>query len=349
MVGRICTAAAHQSGEDENAFEQLRSVFPTRCPYQAALRISEVDVLPTEKGEFRAELTQINFNKLWMQRGRENLPHVVVGTVNSTRKAISFLTKEQEMIYCGRPVLPGSIIVHRSGSQHRRNAANRNWGSMSLANDDFDAACKVITGCEIPNETFGFVVQPDPEIMSRLLQVHETVGMIAGTTPEIFAMSEVGRSLEQQLIHLMIRCLTDSICPTMSTGYRRHNLIVARLEEFLETRSDEPLYLAEICAAIGVAERTLRAACEEHLGMGPIRYLTLRRMHLARRALLRADPLKATVTQIATDYGFWELGRFSVAYRALFGESPLDSLRLPSDERPVPLNRPSSLAGLICR
>ena len=81
--------------------------------------------------------------------------------------------------------------------------------------------------------------------------------------------------------------------------------------------------------------------------MGPIRYLTLRRMHLARRALLGADPSKATVTQIATDYGFWELGRFSVAYRALFGESPSDSLRMPFVERSALVNRPSSLAGFI--
>ena len=44
--------------------------------------------------------------------------------------------------------------------------------------------------------------------------------------------------------------------------------------------------------------------------MGPIRYLRLRRMHLARRALLLADPAVVAVTDIATEYGFWELGRF---------------------------------------
>ena len=65
--------------------------------------------------------------------------------------------------------------------------------------------------------------------------------------------------------------------------------------------------------------------------MGPIRYLTLRRMHLVRRALLRADS-STTVTRIATDHGFWELGRFSVAYRTLFGETPSESLRRPSDK-----------------
>ena len=69
--------------------------------------------------------------------------------------------------------------------------------------------------------------------------------------------------------------------------------------------------------------------------MGPTRYLWLRRMHLARRALRMADPAATTVTEVATSYGFWELGRFSVAYRSLFGQSPSASLRQgPDDPRP---------------
>jgi AraC-like DNA-binding protein len=141
-----------------------------------------------------------------------------------------------------------------------------------------------------------------------------------------------------------VRCLAEGAAVEPTAGSRRHDTIVARFEQFLEANPDRPLYLPEICAAIGVAERTLRASCEEHLGMGPIRYLTLRRMHLVRQALLRSDPSKATVTRIVTDHGFWELGRFSVAYRMLFGESPSQSLRRLAEQPDVHLNRPSSIA-----
>jgi AraC-like DNA-binding protein len=317
--------------------------FSDPFPYQAALRISDVEVFPTAKGQFQAELRQINLKQLWMQHGHENLPHIVAGTVSPVRKAITFLTKEREMVYCGQDVLPGSIIIQRTDTQHRRNGADRHWGSMSLPHDVLHAAFKALSGREYSEAALGFILRPDLDLMSRLLKAHETVGNIAETMPDILEMPEALRALEHQLVHLMIRCMCTHLSSAASAGERRHDLIVARFEAFLEANSNEPLYLTEICAAVGVSERTLRVVCEEHLGMGPIRYLSLRRMHLVRRALLRADPSTTTVTRIATDHGFWELGRFSVAYRSLFGDSPSDSLRRRSADRPGVANLPSSL------
>ena len=107
--------------------------------------------------------------------------------------------------------------------------------------------------------------------------------------------------------------------------------IIARFEDFVSAKQYRPIYMAEICAAIGVSERTLRICCQQQLGMAPIHYLWQRRMYLARRCLQNADPAARTVTEIATEHGFWELGRFSVEYRALFGESPSATLRRSPD------------------
>ena len=317
-------------------------------PYicQMAIQAAEVEIYPTTRGKFHSDITQIGLNRLWMQRFHQQLAQVNSVTIRPGRKVIGFLTKEHQptLQHCGMDVSAGAIIVNDFDTIHQRSGVDFYYGAMSLPLDDFDAAAKAISGYEFPGTTLKHLVRPSPALMSRLLELHKMVGQIAETTPYILELPEVIQALEQQLIHLMIRCLTDGLPSRMTLGNQRHDTIVAKFEEYLEANPNTPLYLPEICAAIGAAERTLRVACEQHLGMGPIRYLSLRRMHLVRRALLQADPSTTTITRIATDHGFWELGRFSVTYRALFGETPSVTLRRPSNDRRVLLNRPSSLA-----
>jgi AraC-like DNA-binding protein len=317
--------------------------------YQSAFRSVEVELFPSAKGKFYAELTQVSMSRLWMHGAHEDLPRIYVGAVKPHRAAIGFLTKPNQppMLHCGMAVSPGDIIINDTDMMHRRTAANCDWGSMSLPKNDLDATFQAITGHEYAGSRFKHLVKPAPDLMSRLLKIHGMVDQLAKTMPDILSLPEVERALEQELILTMIRCVTGGEPNSMTAGSRRHDKIIVRFENFLETHADQPVYLAEICAAIGVAERTLRVACAEHLGMGPIRFLSLRRMHLVHRALLQADPSMKTVTQVATDYGFWELGRFSVAYRGLFGESPSESLRRPSDERSLRLNRPKMMAARV--
>jgi AraC-like DNA-binding protein len=312
--------------------------------YQSAIRAADIEVLPTAKGVFHAELTQVSLDRLWMQRAHETLPRVFVGSISADRKAIGFLTKANQpaMQHRGMDVAVGDIIVNNAELVHRRTKAQCDWGSMSLTPDDLNTTCLAITGREFSGSSLKPLIRPSYSLMSRLLKLHEMVGQIAKTTEYLLELPEVARALENELIHLMVRCLTEGEFAGMTPGGRRHDAIVARFEEFLEANPGQPLYLTEICTAIGVAERTLRVCCEQHLGMGPIRYLSLRRMHLVRRELLRTDASKSTVTQIVTDNGFWELGRFAVAYRELFGETPSESLRRPSDGGLKSLKRPSS-------
>jgi len=106
----------------------------------------------------------------------------------------------------------------------------------------------------------------------------------------------------------------------------QHAIVMRRFRRVVEENPEEPLYIPEICKAIRVSPRALLLCCQEHLGMGPKRYLLLRRMHLARRALRQATPGTTSVTEIATRHGFWQLGRFAVKYHSLFGESPSATL-----------------------
>ena len=52
----------------------------------------------------------------------------------------------------------------------------------------------------------------------------------------------------------------------------------------------------------------------------------LRRLNMVRSALRRA-PATANVAEIAFGYQFFALGRFAIAYRAIFGETPSTTLQ----------------------
>jgi len=305
--------------------------FSDPVPYQAAIRAADVEVYPTTAGHFQAQLTQINLDRLWMQRFRETLPKVDASTIRPGRRVIGFLTdaNQASVQNCGTEFSPQEIVISRGDEMHHRTSGDYRFGAMSLTTDDFDAACKAVVGHEVAVDKLKQVVRPSPHLMLRLTKLHRIVGQMAETAPDVLDLPEVSRAFEQQLVHVVVRCMTEGISSTITAAGRRHDVIISRFMEFLEANPNTPLYLPEICAAVGAAERTLRAACEQHLGMGPIRYLALRRMHLVRRTLLHATPLTTTVTKIATDHGFWEMGRFSGAYRALFGEPPSATLQRP--------------------
>jgi len=309
-------------------------------PYQTVVRAAEMEVFITTEGERRAELTQINLHRLWMQRGWETLPRVFHCAASARRSTIVFLEdgKPGTISQTGRELSSAATIIDGVGATHD----HRSFGpraSVSLTSEVLAEARNVLNACESPLPAAIHLIRPEPALMARLLLLHERAARLGVTAPKALAQPEVAKSLERALIDAMIQCMATSSLE-MRTAARRHAEIIARLEDLLAANHDRPLYLAEICATTGVSERTLRVCCHEHLGMGPVRYLWLRRMHLARAALVRADPASATVTSIATDHGFWELGRFSVEYRTLFGESPSVSLREPPDDRCVTTKHP---------
>ena len=112
--------------------------------------------------------------------------------------------------------------------------------------------------------------------------------------------------------------------------------LVEQAENLALADVDEPLHISAICRVLAVSERTLRKAFHKVRGLPPCRHLRLLRLSRARRALLSADYGLTTVTEIATCFGFVELGRFSVEYRKIFGESPSQTLCRASDTKTFP-------------
>jgi AraC-like DNA-binding protein len=298
--------------------------------FQEAVQPADLHVVVTGRGRYDASLTLIKLDSLWMQRGEFSLPAVMHSRIPAHRRMffLQFDAGQAPILHSGTEVAPDEIVCYPLGSEHHyRTTASYRCGGMSLTQEDFAAYEKALIGRAEPAPSAIRVVRPQPHLMSRLLKLHKAVTDLVATAPDVVLHPEVGRAIEQELARATIACLAD---PGTAEAHRPspHRLsVMARFEQMLQAQSDEPLYVTDICASIGVSERTLRLHCQHQLGMSPHRYLWLRRMNLVQRALAHAEPALKTVTEIANDYGFAELGRFAVSYRELFGESPSVALR----------------------
>jgi transcriptional regulator GlxA family with amidase domain len=90
---------------------------------------------------------------------------------------------------------------------------------------------------------------------------------------------------------------------------------------------DTPIRLSRLSRIVGLSERSLRNAFYAVRGMSPTRCMLTERLMRVRRALLASNTQSITVTSVASEHGFYELGRFAGIYKKAFGEAPSTTLR----------------------
>ena len=83
--------------------------------------------------------------------------------------------------------------------------------------------------------------------------------------------------------------------------------------------------MEDLCRVTGVGVRTLQRSFREYFDLSISEYLKTVRLGAAHRELA-APPPSDSVTRIAQRNGFRHLGRFSVEFRARFGEPPRATL-----------------------
>ena len=97
---------------------------------------------------------------------------------------------------------------------------------------------------------------------------------------------------------------------------------LVRAREYIEEHLTEPITMADLCRYTGASLSTIEKVFRRELQMPPTVYIRTHRLDAVRRVLLNDEGNGEYISQIATEHGFSHLGRFSAAYRELFGRSP---------------------------
>ena len=143
-------------------------------------------------------------------------------------------------------------------------------------------------------------------------------------------------ALTQQLLEDCLYLL-DNACVCLDRGALQRRTeersVMKRIGEWAADSPEETLNLLELSQIAGVSLRQVQHAFKAYTGMTPTHWLRLRRLNSAHRELLSRTPMETTVAEVAMNWSFWHLGRFSSSYRALFKELPSETLKRSAQKR----------------
>ena len=101
---------------------------------------------------------------------------------------------------------------------------------------------------------------------------------------------------------------------------------VAKALKYARGQKWEGVQVANLALAADVTSRTLLRTFRQQLGVGPASYLKLHQLNMVRRALRGKCGPSSKITNVMSEYGVTEFGRFASEYKALFGERPSETV-----------------------
>jgi AraC-like DNA-binding protein len=249
-----------------------------------------------------------------------------------------------------RPDSDGTLLVNGHALDERRLVDQRPGTDMHLATrpgyrclelvkilalpEELDRVSIALTGARFSSgPSLCTLLQPDARALSLLRRL--CAGVLATIeSPGGPANAASLAALAEAVLGAVVIAVNSD--PGRKDGHEWTRDFQARLiqraDAFLGAHASERITLSRLCVGAGATERQLQRAFRAVYGISPNRYVKLRRLHLARGALLNANP-GTTVAWLATRFGFQDLGRFASAYRGLFGEAPSLTLRRRDRDR----------------
>lgn len=100
-----------------------------------------------------------------------------------------------------------------------------------------------------------------------------------------------------------------------------------RIVRFIEGHIKQDISVEQLAQLAHSSPRSLYKLFERHTGTTPMGFIRQKKLEQIRASLSDPASRVRNVTEVALDFGFLHLGRFSESYKSAFGELPSDTLR----------------------
>ena len=259
------------------------SSFGDPAAFAAALNdIGDVVLVAPGGGPFCARMTRIVLPRMSLLAAEERRARVAFVTPPDGRVAIMLPCSPGEPpLWNGAPARDGEMVTIGAGARphwYTRDAAR--WMAVCLATDALAAGGRILAGPDfcVPPELHRW--RPPTRALRALVGLCRAVVLLTEAHPAMPVDAEAARGVEQELLQMLVECLSAVQPEPEPPARRREAASLARLEDLLHAPVDSRASATALFAAIGASEPALRACCREHLGVGPRLYVSLRRARI---------------------------------------------------------------------
>ena len=280
----------------------------------------EIDFVRTERGFGPAEMTSVDTPVAKISVGTMGFASIMQSEPPPGTVVVQLLPVAGGVTMCGvemhpdRPSLfvPGTTVFGRlAAGVHATTLVASGQALQALAADlgtgDLDL------GRTRP------AMEPTPQVQQLVARLRDV-----SLHPDLAEQA----SNDTRLLESVVRALAATQPQHVRHLRRRDSgTIVALAREHADRSGSWLPTISELCRAALTSESGLRAAFVEVLGVPPSTYFQVRVLSELRRLLLVADPQIDTVSGLASSLGLTHFGRVAERYRALFGETPRQTLK----------------------
>lgn len=144
---------------------------------------------------------------------------------------------------------------------------------------------------------------------------------VASHQPEMLSSTAVASAVLDFLLEHIHIAQSDN--PKISNiKENNHWSVVQKACQMVKKNPEKMPSVAQLCLDLGVSRRTLQNGFNQVLGLSPLNYVKAVRLRNVRGLLLE----QRSVTDAATQLGFWHFGHFARDYQKMFGEKPSETL-----------------------
>jgi AraC-like DNA-binding protein len=255
---------------------------------------------------------------------------VITGAIGPESVGLLLVTGNPDgAMFTGERLHAGDVIVAGPGAEYCSTGRGRASRALLVPIREFEARVTALLGRECPPlNGRKYVFSLDRTDARRLERVLRTPWELR---PEWQADGFDSRLIipyEEELLEHVCTIVARAWNPIPDLPTRRTDryALFAQAAQLMRDPGAQPVRLSSICTSLAASEETLRQTFREFVGLPPIRYAKLCRMHECRESLKAADPRVDNVKSVAWRCGITHLGRFAAEYRQMFGEHPRTTL-----------------------